>query len=250
MGHDARTARTTTNKILSLGVDANGKPNPTIGTGTTRDSVGCPANGWFFNPYTYSDKNSDGIIDASEVTVASSVAYMGYSQPRDILSFQNGFDLFGTKLRLTALLDYKGGFSVYNNTVQFYCSNQPTCYDETNHEHAAAGVRRASVAQRYEPRRTTHGGLPRERPVLAPARGVGDPDAAAAVGGAMLARKDASLVFAARNLHIWTKYTGTDPESNYSTGDVQTRFRHDRAAARTSPSASISTTKPRPRTII
>jgi len=31
-------------------------------------------------------------------------------------------------------------------------------------------------------------------------------------------------VFAARNLHIWTKYTGTDPESNYATGDVQTDF--------------------------
>ncbi len=39
-----------TNKILSLGRDANGNANPTIGTGTTRDSVGLPANGWFFQP--------------------------------------------------------------------------------------------------------------------------------------------------------------------------------------------------------
>jgi hypothetical protein len=31
-------------------------------------------------------------------------------------------------------------------------------------------------------------------------------------------------VFSARNLHTWTKYTGIDPESNYSTGDVQTDF--------------------------
>ena len=33
------------NKILSLGVDADGDPNPTIGTGTTRDSLGLPVNG-------------------------------------------------------------------------------------------------------------------------------------------------------------------------------------------------------------
>jgi hypothetical protein len=49
-------ARNNTNKILSLGVDATGKPNPTIGTGTTRDSVGLPANAWFFLPYTYADE--------------------------------------------------------------------------------------------------------------------------------------------------------------------------------------------------
>jgi hypothetical protein len=36
--------------------------------------------------------------------------------------------------------------------------------------------------------------------------------------------RDASVSVAARNLHVWTKYTGTDPESNYSTGDVQTDF--------------------------
>ncbi len=39
-----------------------------------------------------------------------------------------------------------------------------------------------------------------------------------------LRARDAQLVFSARNLHTWTKYTGIDPESNYSTGDVQTDF--------------------------
>ena len=33
-----------------------------------------------------------------------------------------------------------------------------------------------------------------------------------------------SLTFSARNLHLWTSYTGTDPESNFSTGDVQNDF--------------------------
>ncbi len=211
----------TTNKIITLGVDANGNPNPTIGTGTTRDSVGLPANGWFFKPYTFSDKNGDGLIDDSEVTVATSDQYMGYSQPRDIVSIQNGFDLFNRKLRLTGLLDYKGGFSVFNNTVQFYCSNQPTCYEETN---ASAPLWRQArvIAQRYTATKTTAGYLEngqfwRLREVSAI---LTLPERFAARAHA----RDASLTFAARNLHIWTKYTGTDPESNYNTGDVQTDF--------------------------
>jgi len=34
----------------------------------------------------------------------------------------------------------------------------------------------------------------------------------------------ASLSFGARNLHVWTKYRGADPEENYGTGDVQSTF--------------------------
>jgi len=210
-----------TNKILSLGKDATGAPNPTIGTGSTRDSVGLPANGWFFLPYTFSDANKDGLIDDSEVTVGTTFQFYGYSQPRDIFSVQNGFDLLSRKVRLTFLLDYKGGYSLFNNTGQFYCSNQPTCYEETN---ASAPLWRQArvIAERYTPVTTQVGFLEngqfwRLREVSAI---VNMPNAMAQ----RLRARDASLVFAARNLHLWTKYTGTDPESNYTTGDVQTDF--------------------------
>ena len=36
--------------------------------------------------------------------------------------------------------------------------------------------------------------------------------------------RDASLTLSARNLRLWSAYTGADPESNYSTGDVQSDF--------------------------
>jgi len=39
-----------------------------------------------------------------------------------------------------------------------------------------------------------------------------------------LRSKDASLVLAARNLKVWTKYKGADPEENYVTTDVQNTF--------------------------
>ena len=55
------------------------------------------------------DKNGDGYLTANEVIVSPDVVYRGYSLPRDLVSFQNGFDFFNRHLRLTALLDYKGG---------------------------------------------------------------------------------------------------------------------------------------------
>jgi len=36
--------------------------------------------------------------------------------------------------------------------------------------------------------------------------------------------RDASVQFGARNLGWWGKYTGVDPESNQTTGDVQADF--------------------------
>src|SRR6185437_16048013 len=102
------------NKVISLGLNAQGQPNPTVGTGSQRDSVGFPISGWFVRPFTFSDANGDGIISPSEVTVGPNVVYMGYSVPRDIVSITNGFDLLNRHLRITVLTDYKGGFSLEN----------------------------------------------------------------------------------------------------------------------------------------
>jgi TonB-linked SusC/RagA family outer membrane protein len=211
----------TSNKILSLGVDANGNPNPTIGTGTTRDSVGLAANTWFFIPYTFEDKNKDGLIETSEVSVGTKAVPMGYSQPRDIFSVQNSVDLFNHHLRLSALVDYKGGSSVMNTTFQIYCTNQPTCYEETVAD-APLWRQARNIAQRYTSTTTVAGFLEnsqfwRLREVSATL------DLPGTIAQRLRAR-DGSIAFRARNLHLWTSYTGADPEGNYSTGDVQSDF--------------------------
>src|SRR5262249_50071527 len=131
LGWDATIAASHNNqKILGLGNDLAGKPVATIVSGSTRDSVGLPINAYVVHPFTYSDANSDGIITPNEVTVSNSYAYAGYSQPRDIVSITNGFDLFSRKLRITDLTDYKGGYSLYNQTGQFYATNFATWYSE------------------------------------------------------------------------------------------------------------------------
>jgi TonB-linked SusC/RagA family outer membrane protein len=234
-----------TNKIEDLGMQpcqvnttdcvSGQKPNATIGTGANRDSVGMPIRGIYLRGYTFADANNDGVISATEVTVDQGFSYFGNSIPRDLVTIQNGFDLFNKKLRLNVLFDYKGGFSLLNQTAQFYDLNTNTAYNLT---HAAAGSPYTAltqngtssledqariVAQRFVAgTRTTagyweNGQFWRLREVGAT---LNVPDRFVSY----LAARSASFTVSGRNLHVWTKYKGADPEANYSVGNVQTDF--------------------------
>ena len=43
-------------------------------------------------------------------------------------------------------------------------------------------------------------------------------------------QRDVEPLLGARNLKVWTKYKGADPEENYSTTDVQSELRQLRTA--------------------
>ena len=211
------------NKILSLGNDPSGKPNATIGTGTNRDSVGLPVNAAFARPYTYADKNQDGIITPDEVTVTPTYEYAGYSSPRDLFSVTNGIDFLNHKLRFTVLTDYKGGYVLFNSTGQFYAQNFSSWYSNSLKSTPLWDqARTVANSAAKNPTPSTHGYL--ENGQFWKLREVSAiltlPDAATA----RIRAHDAQLVFSARNLHTWTSYTGPDPEENYGTGDVQTDF--------------------------
>jgi len=210
-----------TNKIVSLGVDDAGNPNPTIGTGTNRDSLGLPVNGVFSRSYTFADKDNNGLITPDEVTVSPKFEYRGYSQPRDIISIQNGIDLFQHKLHLQALLDYKGGFVLNNATVSFYCQQFLTCYDET-HTSVSLDKQARIVALRYKNPSTGSGFL--ENGQFWKLREVSATITLPQRLASSVRASDVSILLAGRNLHTWTAYTGIDPESNYGTGDVQNDF--------------------------
>ena len=110
------------NKLVSLGVDATGTPNKTIGTGSLRDSVGLPVNAYTYRAFHYTDTNKDGYITANEITVDPNFSFTGYSMPRDIASIANGFDLFNRKVRINSLFDYKGGGQLVNSALGFQCA--------------------------------------------------------------------------------------------------------------------------------
>jgi hypothetical protein len=177
--------------------------------------------GWFYRTYTYADSNSDGIIVPSEVVVDPTFHYVGPSIPGDIVAVSNGFDLLNRQLRINASLDYKGGYSIANGTYSFQCGNNPACPGLSNPK-ASLDDQAAAVAFTAKNPTTSFGYLQngqfwRFRELSAtwnlPARALSP-----------LRASTASLSFGARNLKVWTKYKGADPEENYGTGDVQSTF--------------------------
>ncbi|MDB4873987.1 MAG: TonB-dependent outer membrane protein SusC/RagA [Gemmatimonadetes bacterium] len=210
------------NRIVSLGNDATGQPNKTVGTGANRDSIGQSVNGWFYRPYTYADVNGDGVLSTDEVQVAATFAYWGYSIPRDIISVQNGIEVLRRKVRFNFLFDYRGGFSVLNQTANIQCAQSNSCPGASD-PHASLAQQAANIATRNANPTSAAGFLQsgqfwRFREASAT---VTLPNAIAG----RLRAQNARVTFAGRNLHIWTRYTGPDPESNYATtGDVQNTY--------------------------
>jgi len=227
------------NVLETLGTDpATGKAIPPIIGTTTRQLEGYPVNGYWQRPYTWSDANGDGIITPNEVTVASTggplcvdatkvilnqicdgFQFIGYSQPRDEVSIINGFDLLNHKFRISALVDYKGGANLLNNEEGFLCQQSTSC-PETSTLHPELWRQARAIAARDKTPVTQWDYFEklqfwRFRELTATYT---LPDRLASK---LIRAQGASLVLGARNLHVWSKWTGADPEQNYSQGDTQ-----------------------------
>ena len=207
------------NKLITLGTDPTGKPIPTIGAGNNRQAEGYPINSTWTRKFTYSDANGDGVIVPAEVVVDTAFTYVGYSQPRLELSINNGIELFNRRLRLTALVDHKSGYVVQNNEQSFLCQQSTSCKGTSSLDATLWEQARAIAIRDGTP--TSNDGY-YENPDFWRLREVSAtynlPDNVAA---RFLRVRGASLNFAARNLAVWSDWTGVDPEQNYGQGDTQ-----------------------------
>jgi hypothetical protein len=215
------------NKLVSLG------PVPPQINTTWRAVAGYPLFGFWAQPILgWKDKNGDGILVHSddpalnEVFVGDSAIFRGYSSPRYLTSLQPGIDLFGRRLRLTSLFDYKGGYKWYNNTERIRCVSRQNCNglmnaDVVNHQlrpRASFEEQAMVVATRDDPSKTLDG-------FFQPASFIRWREFTAtwnlpeSWAGRYLRSRTASLNFAARNLHRWTNYRGIDPEIDRLAGD-------------------------------
>jgi TonB-linked SusC/RagA family outer membrane protein len=214
-----------TNEVVSLGTDQAGKAIPPIGTGNVRQVEGYPINGYWARPFTWGDANNDGIITPNEVNVKAGSAdtaftFLGYSQPRLELSITNGVSLFNNRLRLTALVDHKGGYHLSNTEQSFLCQQSTSCVETSTLNPPLWRQARAIAIRDGTSPNTTNAGY-YEKPEFWRIREV----AATYELGENLARRvkarGASLNVAARNLKIFTDWTGVDPEQNYGENDTQ-----------------------------
>lgn len=229
------------NRIVDLG-SADGQVIAPIVFGTQQFRGGFPAGGYFQRKIlSYNDLNSDGIISRincpaygglanpqqvggprCEVVLSDSLDYVGQPLPTREMAFNSSITLFKS-LQLTALVNYRGGNKIYNNTREFRnnggFANGPDFWDRNaplsdqvkstaramgtsdGYIEDASFVRLSEIAGTY----------------TLPVR-----------WAQKLRAAGASLTIGARNLALWTNYTGFDPEvlsatnSNFGTQDFLT----------------------------
>ncbi|MGQ0703812.1 MAG: SusC/RagA family TonB-linked outer membrane protein [Gemmatimonadales bacterium] len=205
------------NRVDTLGFDDNGNPIPPIIFGIQRhtnpDSIRSYELGAFFErAYTFEDANGNGIIEVSEVTVDTAFSYIGSPAPTRDFSLSNIVTLFGGRLRLFGLLDYKGGFKQYNLTEVFRCTaTGNNC--RAMHDPAAPLEEQArAVVRRFHGSQSAYGYI--EDSEFLKLREVSATVTLPDRWARYFRATSASITVAARNLATWTGYTGVDPEVN------------------------------------
>ena len=205
------------NKLVKMGVDEAGKPLPPIINTTWRAQPGYPLFGLWAQPILgWKDKDGNGILTynadttLNEVFVGKDTIFRGYSTPRYTATFLPAVDLLGRKLRLQSLFEYKGGYRYYNNTERIRCASRNNCNGLMNPK-ASFEEQAMAVAHLVHPSTTLDGffqpaSFVRLREVNAT---YNLPDQFAS---RYLRSQSANINIAARNLHVWTKYRGLDPE--------------------------------------
>ncbi|MBI2407436.1 MAG: SusC/RagA family TonB-linked outer membrane protein [Gemmatimonadetes bacterium] len=203
------------NKVVSLG-DTPAQ----IGT-TSRIVAGYPISGLWARPITgYKDKNGDGLLTywadpaKNEVFVGDSVIFRGYATPRYMTTLTSAWELLNKSLRISTMWDYRGGNRWYNNTERIRCT-RPNCSGRTNID-AKLIDQATNIAANEHPAKTLDGYFQpgafvklREMSVqytLAPT-----------LANKYARARSLNIVLTGRNLGLWTKYRGTDPESGFNT---------------------------------
>jgi TonB-linked SusC/RagA family outer membrane protein len=195
-----------TNKLLTLRDTA---PILVTARGEQRHAEGFPAGGYWGRPITGWTANPQGIVTDVEY---GDLQFLGYSQPRTLFSVTPQLALFGGAVRLSTLVDYRGGFKQYNSSENFRCGITATCrgiIDPTAPQAEQARALASSSAGVYSGY-IEDAAFVRFREasltLAVPQRYVRRYLGSRAVG----------LTLAGYNLGVLTDYTGVDPEVNAS----------------------------------
>lgn len=221
-----------TNELVDLGKDPNTGDDiqPIIfglGGDSQRFQEGFPLGGYWARDYTYSDTNGDGLISEDEVTLADTASFFGSPFPTKEASIHTSVTLLN-RVQLSALLDYKGGYRMFNGTKDFRCASFYNCreaYAAYPGVDVSLADQAAYIADAYGPAGGTVAGYFEDgtfwklREVTA--------SITLPTSWANAVQADGlKLTVAGRNLATWTDYTGPDPEingggsgSNFSTFD-------------------------------
>jgi TonB-dependent SusC/RagA subfamily outer membrane receptor len=175
--------------------------------------VGYPLGARFQRPLSYADTNGDGIISVSEVKFGDTAVFVGEGTPPRSQTIANSLSFFDRRLRLSALLERRSGFTQLNALYHDQCSGA-ICRERVDPRtplpQQAIGIAPLATDYQY----IESGDFTRLREVVIAA------DAPLAVVRALRFRS-ATVSLQGRNLALWTSYSGADPESASPRGFTQ-----------------------------
>jgi hypothetical protein len=197
---------------IGAGIDFIG-PNPAL-----RSREGYPLFSRFARPILgFSDANGNGIIEENELQVGDSLVYLGEAQPPRQLTASSSLSLLRGRLRIATQFDYRGGHLITNFTEANRCFASISGCRAVNDPSAPFRDQARAVALNsalYG--RTQYGFLENASFVrwreLAVTYSL--PDAFAR----RIRAQTVNLTATGRNLHLFTGYSGVDPEVNSSPG--------------------------------
>jgi TonB-linked SusC/RagA family outer membrane protein len=157
---------------------------------------------------SYSDANNDGVLQISEVTVDDSITFIGATNPTNLLSFTPSLSLFNGTLRLSSMFVHKGNYIQTNFSELNKCASFGSC--KARNDPKASIAEQAPYAGFAGPT-LTYAGYAEDGTFtrLAEASVVWD---ATRQFKRMLGNRSATVTLSGRNLALWTKYSGLDPE--------------------------------------
>ena len=172
---------------------------------------------WAKKILSYSDANNDGILSRSEVNVDTAITYIGPSLPKFEFSVTPTLTLF-SNLKLAALVQHRGGNYVYNQTEEFRCTTSAFANCREDNDPTAPLVDQAAVIA-YQ--KTVASGAPShagfiQKGDFTKLREISATYTLPQLVSGRLGFRSSSVTLAARNLALWTKYRGADPEIVYS----------------------------------
>ena len=170
-----------------------------------RQTVGYPLYGLWAPSVTYADGNGDGIIEPIEVTEGDTDDYVAPSLPTREISVSTHIGLWRT-VTIGALVDSRGGYRIANDVALY--ADYVGKSRQTNDPAAPLWLQARAVADgTFSPNTliVEDGSFVRVREV----------SVTYAVPRSLtraLRVQSVSLTGAVRNLALWTRYTGVDPE--------------------------------------
>ena len=201
---------------LSISGSLNDNELKTLGEGVEpfsfgfeqRHAPGFPLGAYWERPILgFDDADGNGILDASEVTVGDTLVFVDDVIPTREASLRSSVRILD-RVKISGLLDYRGGHSLHNNTSEFRCrlGNARERHDPTTPLETQA----ACIADAFGG--TEFGYI--ENAEFAKLREVSVTLYAPQRWARTFGASDLSLTLSGRNLITWTDYSGVDPEVN------------------------------------